>query len=261
MPERDEDLLRATDVTLRFGAVRALDELSFTLGQGEIVGIIGPNGSGKTSFLNCINGIVRPQSGSIMLAGAELVGKPSPAITRLGIARTFQAPSLQPGATVAENILFGLDFRMKYGLLAAALYIGRARSQEMAHRAAVDKVISFLGIGSIRDTAVGDLPWALQKLVEIGRALASEPKLLLLDEPTSGMTREEKEGVARCITAIQAELHISQILIEHDTEFVTGLCDRLVALDFGRQIASGTPAEVLAEPAVVTAYLGMTAKT
>lgn len=261
MAEKNEDLLVASDVSLRFGAVLALDGLTFSVGRGEIVGIIGPNGSGKTSFLNCVNGIARPQSGSVRFEQTELVGKPSHAIARLGIARTFQAPSLQLSSTVAENILFGCDFRMKYGLFSAAVYLGRARSQEIAQRAAVDKIISFLGIGGIRDSAVGDLPWALQKLVEIGRALVSEPKLLLLDEPTSGMTREEKEDVAYCITAIHEQLGISQILIEHDAQFVKDLCHRVVALDFGRVIAAGPADEVLADPAVVTAYLGMTAKT
>jgi branched-chain amino acid transport system ATP-binding protein len=251
-----DQILEVSGVSLNFGGTRALMDVSMDVRRGEVLGIIGPNGAGKTSLLNCLNCVFRPQAGRIVFDGHKLVGRRTQDVIRLGISRTFQGVSLQANATVATNILFGRDFKMKYGLLAATLYWGRARNEEAEHLAKVEEVLEFLQIQELRDIPAGDLPWGQQKLVEIGRALASEPKLLLLDEPTSGMTREEKEDVAACIVRMQSELGITQILIEHDARFVGDLCDRIVALDFGRVIASGTAAEVLNHPDVVTAYLG-----
>jgi branched-chain amino acid transport system ATP-binding protein len=254
-------LLEVRDVSLNFGGTRALIEVSLDVQRGEVFGIIGPNGAGKTSLLNCLNCVFRPQAGHIRFDGVELVGRRTHDMIRLGIGRTFQGTSLQANASVATNILFGRDFKMKYGILAATLHWGWARNEEAANVAKVEEVLEFLQIQELRDVPAGDLPWGQQKLVEIGRALASEPKLLLLDEPTSGMTREEKEDVAACIVRMQSELGITQILIEHDARFVGDLCDRILALDFGRVIATGKSDEVLSHPEVVTAYLGATAST
>jgi branched-chain amino acid transport system ATP-binding protein len=257
MPDASVPLLEVQGVSLHFGGSQALVDVSLAVRAGEVLGIIGPNGAGKTSLLNCINGIVRPQAGHIRFAGRDIVGRPTHAMIRMGIGRTFQGVSLQANATVEDNVLFGRDFRMKYGFLGALIYVGRAKSEEAAHMGKVEEILEFLNIQSLRYVVAGDLPWGQQKLVEIGRALASEPTLLLLDEPTSGMSREEKEAVAHCIVRIQNELKITQILIEHDTRFVRDLCQRIVALDFGRLMAMGPPDEVLSHPDVVAAYLGV----
>jgi len=254
---RAAPILQLKDVTLAFGGTRALEAVSFDVMPGEILGIVGPNGAGKTSLLNCMNALVRPQSGRIYFKDKQLVGLPSHQVIRLGIGRTFQGVSVQLDATVAENILSGRDFLMHYGLFAAMVFWGPARTAESRHRAKVEEVIEFLEIERFRDRPTGSLPWGQQKLVEIGRALAGEPLLMLLDEPTSGMTREEKEGVARSMLRMQEEMSITQVLIEHDTSFVSDICDRIVALDFGRVIATGSPEEVLNDPQVAAAFLGV----
>jgi branched-chain amino acid transport system ATP-binding protein len=259
MSELTDRLLEVDGVSLNFGGTKALIDVSLNVRRGEVLGIIGPNGAGKTSLLNCLNCVFRPQAGRILFDGKELVGQRTHDMIRLGIGRTFQGTSLQANASVSTNILFGRDFKMKYGLLAATLHWGWAKNEEAFHTAKVEEVLEFLQIQEFRDIPAGDLPWGQQKLVEIGRALASEPKLLLLDEPTSGMTREEKEDVAACIVRMQSELGITQILIEHDARFVGDLCDRIVALDFGRVIATGSATEVLHHPDVVSAYLGTAA--
>ncbi len=256
MSEPRECLLEVEGLSLAFGGTQALSDVSLRVERGEVLGIVGPNGAGKTSFLNCLNAVVHPQAGRIVFDGTNISGKPAHELIRLGISRTFQGTSLQANATVADNVLFGRDFRMRYGILAAALYWGGARNEEAEHMAKVEEVLEFLQIQPLRDIPAGDLPWGQQKLVEIGRALASEPKLLLLDEPTSGMTREEKEDVAGSIVRIRRESGITQILIEHDAQFVGDLCDRIVALDFGRVIAAGASRDVLNHPAVVAAFLG-----
>jgi branched-chain amino acid transport system ATP-binding protein len=209
-------------------------------------------------MLNCMNAVVRPQKGAIEFEGIDLLRQRPYNLPRIGIGRTFQGVSLQPGMTVLENVLFGRDYKMRYGLLAACIYWGRAAREEAKHRAKVEEILEFLEISHLRHQRAGDLPWARQKLVEIGRALASEPKLLLLDEPTSGMTRDEKEHIANVIVRMRMELGMTQILIEHDARFVGDLCDRIVALDFGKIIAMGTAEEVLNDPEVVSAYLGTT---
>jgi branched-chain amino acid transport system ATP-binding protein len=249
-------LLQVEGLSLSFGGTQALANVSLEVRRGEVLGIIGPNGAGKTSLLNCLNGVFRPQAGRIRFDGTDLVGRRPHEMIRLGIGRTFQGVSLQATASVSANVLFGRDFKMRYGLLAAVLHWGWASREEAAHTAKVEEMLEFLQIQGLRDVPAGALPWGQQKLVEIGRALASEPKLLLLDEPTSGMTYQEKQDVAACIVRMRAELGITQILIEHDARFVGDLCDRIVALDFGRVIATGAAAEVLNHPEVVSAYLG-----
>lgn len=251
------ELLRVSGLTVDFGGNRALDDVSFEVVRGQVFGIVGPNGAGKTSLLNCLNAVVVPKAGSVVFEDHELVGRRIHDIVRLGIARTFQGVSLQLDATVAENILSGRDFLMRYGLVAAMVFWGRARSEEARHRSRVEEIIDFLDMGHLRDRLTGDLPWGQQKLVEIGRALAAEPRLLLLDEPTSGMTRGEKEEVAGYIERLQRELGMTQILIEHDVSFVGDLCDNVLALDFGRVIARGSPAQVFNDPQVVAAFLGV----
>ena len=255
-PGAADVLMTVTDVELRFGGTIALQGVSFEVHRGEVLGMIGPNGAGKTSMLNCMNAVVRPQRGRIMFETVDLLRQQPYNLPRLGIGRTFQGVSLQPKATVAENILYGRDFKMKYGLLAACLFVGRAAREEAKHMAEVEEILDFLQISHLRDSIAGDLPWGRQKVVEIGRALACEPRLLLLDEPTSGMTREEKEHIANLIVRMRTELGMTQILIEHDARFVGDLCDRIVALDFGRLIAMGAAHDVLNDPLVATAYLG-----
>lgn len=251
-----DPLLLVEDVSLNFGGTKALEDVSFEVKAGEVLGMIGPNGAGKTSMLNCLNAVVRPQKGSITFEGQQLVGRQPHEIVRLGIGRTFQGPSLQPNATVAENVLSGRDFMMKYGLFEAAAYWGRASREEARHRLAVEEILEFLHIQHIRDVPAASLPWGSQRLVDIGRALAAKPRLILLDEPTSGMTYEEKQDVADCIVRMQRDLGLSAILIEHDARFVADLCNRIVALDFGRVMAAGSPDKVLGDPRVAAAYLG-----
>jgi branched-chain amino acid transport system ATP-binding protein len=255
-----EFLLQVDGVSLSFGGNEALVDVTFGVRPGEVFGLIGPNGAGKTSLLNCLCAVVRPQAGSIKLDGVEVMGSRPSQMIRRGIGRTFQGVSLQANATVAENVLFARDFKMRYGLLSAIVYAGRARAEEAAHMAEVERVLEFFELQPLRNVTVGDLAWGQQKLVEIARALASEPKLMLLDEPTSGMNREEKETVANHIVRMRAEFGITQMLIEHDVEFVGDLCDRIVALDFGHVTALGDPEEVLRNPAVVTSFVGTTAR-
>jgi branched-chain amino acid transport system ATP-binding protein len=251
-----EHLLSVDSLTLRFGGIVALDDVSIYIPEGLIVGIIGPNGAGKTSLLNCLNGVYKPQIGSLTYKGEDVTALRPWDLALRGIGRTFQNIELVDEASVIENIMIGRHRHANKSLWAAATYWGRGRKEEELQRAFAEKVLDFLGLSQMRNAPCAGMPAGLRKLVEIGRALASEPDLLLLDEPTSGMTREEKEDVARFILRIKSELGISQVLVEHDIRFVSDLCDLIFVLDFGRVIAAGTPEEVMANEAVIEAYVG-----
>ncbi|MDR7523481.1 MAG: ABC transporter ATP-binding protein, partial [Armatimonadota bacterium] len=223
-------------ISLRFTGVTAIDRFSFTLRPGELLGIIGPNGAGKTSVLNCINGFYHPQAGRITFAGREITRMPPHLRASLGIARTFQNNALYPGMTVLANITSGRTIHMRAGLLASGIYWGRAERELVEHRRRVEEIIDFLELEPYRSHRVAELAYGIQKKVELGRALAMEPKLLLLDEPMAGMTADEKADIARYILELREVRGLPMILIEHDMGVVMDLCDRLIAMDYGRQI-------------------------
>ena len=249
-------ILQASDLELSFGGTRALRGVSFSVHEGELFAVIGPNGAGKTSIFNCISGVYRPQVGSILMQGTELVGMAPERIAHLGIARMFQNIELFDNLTVLDNLMLGRAGHMNYSVLSAFLFTPKVRREEVANRAVVEDIIDFLDIENYRDFPVGMLPYGVKKRVELGRALAMEPKLLLLDEPVAGMNVEETEDMARFILDVRAEMGISMILVEHDMGLVMDLADRVLVLDFGEQIALGTPNVVQADPNVIRAYLG-----
>jgi branched-chain amino acid transport system ATP-binding protein len=248
--------LEVADVTLTFRGLAALTGVGFTVEKGGIVSLIGPNGAGKTSMLNCISGRYTPDSGAITLGGEDLLAVPSHARTKLGLSRTFQNIALFKGLSVLDNLMVGRHARIDYGILAAILYLGKARRAEDAHRRRVEDVIDFLGLSPYRHQAAGKLPYGVQKRVELGRALAAESDLILLDEPMAGMNLEETEDMARYILDINEEWGMSVLLVEHDMGVVMDISDKVVVLDFGRVLAEGPPAEVMANADVVAAYLG-----
>ena len=253
----NEILLSLENVSLSFGGVRAIADVSFDIRKGEIRAIIGPNGAGKTSMLNVINGFYRPQRGRIKFRGeARSRMRPHEAAAQ-GIARTFQNVALFKGMTTLDNIMTGRSLRMRKGLFWQALRHGPALAEEIRHRRFCEEIIDFLEIEAIRKTPVGMLPYGLQKRVELGRALAMEPELLLLDEPMAGMNREEKEDMSRFILEANARLGATIALIEHDIGVVMDLSDRVVVLEYGRKIADDVPDRVKADPAVISAYLGV----
>jgi|TARA_R110000744_G_scaffold154552_2_gene269429 branched-chain amino acid transport system ATP-binding protein len=250
-------LLKVENITLRFGGVKAINGVSFDIRKGEVRSIIGPNGAGKSSMLNCINGFYQPQEGSIWYQGKTYSPmRPYDAASN-GIARTFQNIALFKGMTTLDNIMTGRILKQKASLLEQAFYIGRGRSEEIEHREFVEDIIDFLEIQSIRKTPVGRLPYGLQKRVELGRALAAEPTLLLLDEPMAGMNVEEKEDMSRFIIDVNDHFGTTIALIEHDMGVVMDLSDRVVVLDYGSLLADGTPDEVRGNQAVIDAYLGV----
>ena len=252
-----EVVLSIDNIALSFGGVKALSDVSFDVRAHEIRAIIGPNGAGKSSMLNVINGVYHPQQGSITFKGVTRRQMRPHEAAKQGIARTFQNIALFKGMTVLDNLMTGRNLKMHAGFLAQALWIGPALNEEIEHRMAVERIIDFLQIEAIRKTPVGRLPYGLQKRVELGRALAAEPDMLLLDEPMAGMNVEEKEDMCRFILDVNDEFGTTIVLIEHDMGVVMDLSDRVVVLDYGRKIGDGTPAEIRGNQAVIDAYLGV----
>ena len=250
-------LLKVEDISLSFGGVQALSDVTFEVREREVLGIIGPNGAGKSSMLNVINGFYHPDEGRITYKGTTRTKMRPHEAARQGIARTFQNIALFKGMSTLDNIMTGRNTMMHRNFLWQALYLGPARTEELEHRGAVERIIDFLEIEAIRKTPVGRLPYGLQKRVELGRALAAEPDLLLLDEPMAGMNVEEKEDMCRFILDVNDEFGTTIALIEHDMAVVMDICDRVVVLDYGRKIADGSPDQVRADQDVIDAYLGV----
>lgn len=249
-------MLSVEQVTLTFRGIAALLGASFRIEEGQIVSLIGPNGAGKTSMLNCISGRYKPDEGEILLDGQSLLALKAHKRTQLGLSRTFQNIALFRGLSVLDNLMVGRHGRLGYGLLASMAYWGKARREEDKHRLRVEEIIDFLGLSPYRHQPAGRLPYGVQKRVELGRALAAEPRLILLDEPMAGMNLEETEDMARYILDINEEWGVTVLLVEHDMGVVMDISDHIVVLDFGQVLATGAPEEVQRNKDVVAAYLG-----
>ncbi len=247
------------NLSISFGGLKAVNEVSFSVEKNEIFSIIGPNGSGKTTIFNLISGIYKPDSGAVYMEGENLVGKTPDRIARRGIARTFQNIELFTNATVMDNLMLGRHIHMKTGVFSGAFMFGKrspAAREEVKHREKVEQIIDFLELQSVRDQFVGSLAYGKRKLVEVGRALALEPKVMLLDEPSAGMNTEEKDDLTIWIKDIREDYNVTILLIEHDMNMIMGISDRVFAMNQGQEIVLGTPAEVQRHPEVIRAYLG-----
>jgi len=249
-------LFEAQDVSISFGGIKAVDGVTFSVAEGETFAIVGPNGAGKSTIFNLISRIYEPTGGRLRFQGRDITGVPPHTVAGLGIARTFQNIELFEHATVLENLLIGRHCRARHNPLAEMLFTSRVRREELRHREAVEEVIDFLDLANYRDQRISNLPYGSRKVVELGRALCAEPKLLLLDEPASGLNTEETEEVAFWIDDIKNDLGITVIMIEHDMSLVSAVSNRVLALNNGRMLALGAPAEVQSNPAVIEAYLG-----
>jgi branched-chain amino acid transport system ATP-binding protein len=249
-------MFRAEEIAVRFGGIRAVDAVSFDVEQGEVFSIIGPNGAGKTTIFNLISRIYQPTSGRLFLEDREITDVPPYRIAGLGIARTFQNIELFPQATLLQNLLIGRHCHSTVGVIPQLVFLPSVRRAELKHREKVEEVIAFLGLERYRDTLIANLPYGVRKVVELGRALCIEPKLLLLDEPSSGLNVEETEGMGFWIEDIKKDLGITVIMVEHDMNLVRMVSDRVMALNYGKVLALGTPDEVQNHPEVVRAYIG-----
>jgi len=244
------------NLSINFGGIKAVDGVTFDVAKGEVFTIIGPNGAGKTSLLNMISGFYKPDTGRVVLEGQDITQKKPSDIAALGIARTFQNIALFSGLTVLDNLMLGRHVRMKAGVIASVVYWGMAQKEDIAHREACEEIIDFLKLQDLRKQPTAALAYGLRKRVELGRALAGEPRVLLLDEPMGGMNQDEKEDMARYILDVNQERGVTVVLIEHDMGVVMDISDHVVVLDRGRKIAEGAPAAVQSNPAVIAAYLG-----
>jgi branched-chain amino acid transport system ATP-binding protein len=249
-------VLEIERLSLRFGGIIALDEVTLQVRARELMAIVGPNGAGKTSLLNCITGAYRATAGRIAFEGTDITRARAHTAAKRGIARTFQHNELFPQLTTIENLLLGRQAALTYGLLGAACYLGRCRGWEMKQRERVEAVIEFFELEPYRKRAVGDLPYGIQKLIGLARAFANEPRLVLLDEPSAGLNRQEKEDIARYLLRVRHDFAPTIVWIEHDMQLVRDLADKVFVLHYGRQLATGAPIEVLADPRVVQAYVG-----